>query len=132
MNTLELLQIYMHRKTKTIQLSHSVCFDLFLEDSKGQICTKMCSFFTWSNTKPIVWLAAKKQNNYYLLSYVAENEHTLFYETFFGYEKETDVNNVMKKSSALKKLLFKTIIVFTSIYFESYCKIPARSNKSIL
>ena len=32
----------------------------------------------------------------------------------------------------LKKLLFKAIIVFTSIYFESYCKIPARSNKSIL
>ena len=29
-------------------------------------------------------------------------------------------------------LLFKAIIVFTSIYFESYCKIPARSNKSVL
>ena len=26
----------------------------------------------------------------------------------------------------LKKLLFNTIIVFTSIYVESYCKIPAR------
>ena len=25
----------------------------------------------------------------------------------------------------LKKLLFNTIIVFTSIYLESYCKIPA-------
>ena len=25
-----------------------------------------------------------------------------------------------------------TIIVVTKIYFESYCKIPARSNKSIL
>ena len=31
-----------------------------------------------------------------------------------------------------KKLLFKAIIAFTSIYFESYCKILARSNKSIL
>ena len=30
---------------KTIQLSQSVCFDLFLEDSKGRISTKMSSFF---------------------------------------------------------------------------------------
>ena len=50
----------------------------------------------------------------------------------FRYEQETDVNNVMKKSYVLKELLFKTIIVFTSIYFESYCKIPARSNKSVI
>ena len=27
----------------------------------------------------------------------------------------------------LKKLLVKTIIVFTSVYFEPYCKIPNRS-----
>ena len=32
----------------------------------------------------------------------------------------------------LKKLLVKAIIVFTSIYFGLYCKIPAQSNKSIL
>ena len=32
----------------------------------------------------------------------------------------------------LKKFLVKTIIVFTSINFESYFKIPAQSNKSIL
>ena len=31
-----------------------------------------------------------------------------------------------------ENLLFKTIIVFTSIYFESYCKIPAQSTKSKL
>ena len=31
----------------------------------------------------------------------------------------------------LKKLLVKTIIVLTSIYFEPYCKIPGRSNKSL-
>ena len=29
-------------------------------------------------------------------------------------------------------MLFTAIIVFTGVYFESYCKIPARSNKSIL
>ena len=37
-----------------------------------------------------------------------------------------------KCTVCLNKLLVKTIIVFTCIYFESYCKIPARSNKSIL
>ena len=31
----------------------------------------------------------------------------------------------------LKKLLVKTVIVFISIYFEPYCKILARSNKSV-
>ena len=39
------------------------------------------------------------------------------------------VKNVKKLKDSM--LLVKTIIVFTSIYFESYCKIPARSNKSI-
>lgn len=39
--TLELLQIYKHLETKTIQLSQSVCSDLFLEDLNGQICTKI-------------------------------------------------------------------------------------------
>ena len=38
----------------------------------------------------------------------------------------------IKIQYVLKKLLVKTITVFTGIYFESYCKIPARSNKSIL
>ena len=47
------------------------------------------------------------------------------------------INNVVEKKKkeiqcVLKKLLFKTVIVFTSVYFESYCKIPAWSNKSIL
>ena len=42
--------------------------------------------------------------------------------------------NVMKKNQntvCLKKVLVKTTIVFTSIYFELYCKIPGRTNKSI-
>ena len=38
----------------------------------------------------------------------------------------------IKIQYVLKKLLFKAIIVFTNIYFESYCKIPAQSNKSVL
>ena len=51
----------------------------------------------------------------------------------FYSEWEIDVNNVMKKNFlCLKKLLVKTIIVLTSIYSGSYCKIPSRSNKSIL
>ena len=38
-----------------------------------------------------------------------------------------------KTQYVFKKLLVKTIIVFTSIYFDSYCKIPARSsNKSLI
>ena len=42
--------------------------------------------------------------------------------------------NVMKKNQntvCLKKVLVKTTIAFTSIYFELYCKIPGRTNKSI-
>ena len=35
-------------------------------------------------------------------------------------------------ASVLKKLLVWIVIVFTRIYFESYCKMPTRSNKSIL
>ena len=67
-------------------------------------------------------------------NYIAKNEHSPFYGTFFRYERATDVNNVIKKIKIqyiLKKLLVKAIIVFTSFYFESYRKIPARSNKSI-
>ena len=37
----------------------------------------------------------------------------------------------IKIQHVFKELLLKTIIVFTSIYFESDCKIPAGSNKSI-
>ena len=44
-NTLELLQYrYTHFETKTA-LSQNVCFDLYLEDSKGRICTTVSSFF---------------------------------------------------------------------------------------
>ena len=128
----------MHIETKTIQLSHSVCFDLFFEDPKGRICTKMTSFFPRCKTKPVIWQAGKNKKTitYCLLrkNYIAKNEYPLFYETIFRYELETDVNNVMKKNKiqyVLKMLLFKTIIYFSSIYFESHCKIPAQSNKSV-
>ena len=57
--TLELLQVYMHIETKTIQLSQNVCFDLFWEDSKDRICTKMPSIFTCCKTKAVIWQAGK-------------------------------------------------------------------------
>ena len=59
----------MHIETKSIQLSNSVCFALFLQDSKGRICAKMSSFFPFFKTKPVIWQAEKKQKNYYLLSF---------------------------------------------------------------
>ena len=140
----------------------------------------MSSIFFCCKTKTIIWQARKNERTIvYCLprkKYLAKM-NTLFYQTFFRYEQETDVNKVMKNKIqyvgsrtispeknwlptlnltlyliqtlilargnfpwrqlsgyryALKKQLFKTIIVFTSIYFESYRKIPARSNKSIL
>ena len=60
-STLELLQIYMHIETKTIQLSESVCFNLFFEDSKGQICTKMSSFIPSCKTRVVIWHAGKNK-----------------------------------------------------------------------
>ena len=74
MNTLELLQIYMHIETKTSQRSQSVCFDLFLEDSEGRICTKISSCFPCCKTKPVIWQTGKKQKSYYLRSF----EKTLY------------------------------------------------------
>ena len=75
MNTLELLQIYMH----TIHLSQSVCFDLFLDNSKGQICTIMSSIFLCCKTKTVL-TSSKKQKNYCLLSFekkiYSKDEHT--------------------------------------------------------
>ena len=53
---------------------------------------------------------------------------------FFDMNEKLMYKNVMKKNQntvCLKKLLVKTTIVFTSIYFELYCKIPGRPNKSI-
>ena len=81
----------MHIETKTIQLSQSVCFNLFLEDSKGPICTKMYSFFPCCKTRLVVWHAGKNKRTiiYCLLrkNYIVKNEHTHpFYETFFRYE----------------------------------------------
>ena len=48
-------------ETKTQQLSLSVCFDLFLEDSKRRICTKMSSFFPCCKTKPVFWQTGKNK-----------------------------------------------------------------------
>ena len=51
----------MHIETKTIQISQSVYFDLFLEDSKGRICTIMSSFFLCCKTKSVIWQAGKNK-----------------------------------------------------------------------
>ena len=40
--------------------------------------------------------------------YVAKYEQILFYETFFCYELETDVNNVMKKKNKKKTVSLKS------------------------
>ena len=127
MNTLELPQIYINIETKTIQLSHSFCFDLFLEDSKGRICTKMSSFFPCFKTKPVIWHAGKNQKNYYLISfwkklYRKKWTHT-FLRDFFSlwirnWGEQRDENKV-KIQYVFNKLLFKIIIVFTSIYFDN-------------
>ena len=82
----------------------------------------------------------KKQKNYYLLSfgkklYRKKWTHTFLWDFFSlwirNWGEQRDENKI-KIQYVFKKLLFKTIIVFTGVYFESYCKIPARSNKSIL
>ena len=44
----------MRIETKTIQLSQSICFDLFLENSKGRIYAIMSSIF-FCQTKTIIW-----------------------------------------------------------------------------
>ena len=58
---------------KTIQLSQSVCFDLFLEDSKGRISTKMSSFFLVVKQSP---LFGKLEKTYCLLrkNYIAKKK----------------------------------------------------------
>ena len=77
----------MHIEIKTMQLSQSVCFDLFLENSKVRISTIMSSFFLCCKTKTVILQARKKKRTiiYCLLrnEYIAKNEHT-FYETFFS------------------------------------------------
>ena len=50
----------MHIETKTIQPSQSVCFDLFLENPKGRICTIMPSFFRCCKTMILIWQAKER------------------------------------------------------------------------
>ena len=53
-NTLELLQIYMHVETKTIQLFKVFVLINYWKNSKGRVCTIM-SFFLCSKTKTVIW-----------------------------------------------------------------------------
>ena len=66
----------MRIETKTIQLSQSICFDLFLENSKGRIYAIMSSIFFLSNKD--YYLANKRTIVYCLLrkTNIAKNEHT--------------------------------------------------------
>ena len=103
-NTLELLQIHMHFETKTIQYYHK------LEKTKSLLFT-------------VFW--EKK--------YIAKKWTHTFHKTFvLFWMRDWCKQRDEKKILCLKKLLVKTIIVLTSIYSGSYCKIPSRSNKSIL
>ena len=53
--------------------------------------------------------------------------NTYFFVTlFFGMNWCKQRDETKLKYTVLKKFLFKAIIVLTGIYFESYCKIPAR------
>ena len=82
----------MHTETKTIQLSQSVCFDLFLEDSKGRICTKMPSFFVVVKQSPLFGKLEKNERTiiYCLLrkKYITKNEHKIFMRFFFVMNKK--------------------------------------------
>ena len=49
----------MQIETKTIQLSQSVCFDLFLEYSKGRFCTMMSFFLRCKTKKNVIWQAGE-------------------------------------------------------------------------
>ena len=104
----------------------------------GRICTAVSPFSLCCKRKTVIWQIRKYKRavTCCLLRkkiYNKKSKHT-FYETFFSlwmtnwckqYDKKIKIPYV------LKKLLVKTIIVFTSIYFESCCEIPAQSNKSI-
>ena len=75
---------------------------------------------------------------YFLLSEQNKNKlrrtiHPKDHENFKSSKPRVQFYWFLKKECivCLKKLPAKTIIVNTSIYFESYCKIAARSNKSI-
>ena len=59
-------------------------------------------------------------NNARSISHSITTDEMIFQEIF---SLMSDIKLV--HTMALKKLLVKTIIIFTSIYFESYCNIPA-------
>ena len=86
MNTLELLQIYMHIESKLYNYHRVFASIYFCKIRKVEFALKCLHLF-----KARYLACWKKQRNYYLLSfgkkiYIAKNEHTLFYETFFRYE----------------------------------------------
>ena len=113
-------------------------FRFIFGNSKALIFAIMSSFFfivkrrllfgKLGKTKQLLFTFEKK-------IYIKIWTHTFLWDFFLLWiwncckqrdEKKIKIQYVFEKS------LFKAIIVFTSIYFESYCKIPARSNTLIL
>ena len=92
------------------------------------------SFFPSCKTRPVIWQTGKnKRTIYYLLRKIILQKMNTFFSLWIrNWCKQRDEKLKIKTQYVLRKLLFKTITVLTSIYFEPYCRIPARSNKLIL
>ena len=84
----------------------------------GRICTTMSSLFPCCKTKTVIWQIRRNKRTiiYCLLrkKCITKKEHILFYETFFRYEWETDVNNMMKKN-------YNTVSLKKIVSQDNYC-----------
>ena len=105
--------------------------------SKCQILDPLLPYVTVSHFFlyiPIPMSQSKQWQNFSLTKYF-KNNSTYF---FFVLKQRSLLNNVMKKKkkwnkikhSMSKEIVSQAIIAFTFIYFGSYRKIPAWSNKS--
>ena len=134
-NTLELLQIYMHIETKKHNMTSSTHLNYFKYTCALKLklynycCVIMSSSFLCCETKTVIWQAKEKK------IYSQSWTHAFLWEFFFVINRKlmlTMWSKKIKMQYVFKKLLFKTIIVFTSIYFAPYRKIPVWSNKLTL
>ena len=136
----------MHIEFKTIQLSHCVCFDLFLENAKGRTYTIMSSFFPCCKTKTVIWQPRKKQKNYCLLSfykkmYSKKWTRFLVKNGKLPYNPKSNPISIPNPNANRGVILIEGNCLDTSmflkscysrqlfslrIYFEWYCKIPAQ------
>ena len=103
-----------------LYIDSQVSFSFYMSIKTGLFfCFLLYHYSDFSYYRPLLYMRTIQHKNH---------------ENFKNSKSRVDIFWFIKKQRTvcLKKLLVKTIIVFTSIYFESYCKIPARSNKSIL